>query len=73
MDSAFDYFKANGICTESSYSYKGVDGTCADTTCTKDSFTVASHTDVKAKDLSALKAALDAHPVSVAVDASLAW
>lgn len=73
MDDGFKYFKDKGICTEESYPYKGKDGTCADSSCTKDSFTISGYSDVTAKSVDALKAACDKQPVSIAVDAGIAW
>jgi hypothetical protein len=73
MDYGFKYFHDKGICTESSYPYKGKDGTCADSSCTKDSFTISGYTDVTAKSTDALKTACDTQPISVAVDAGIAW
>lgn len=72
MDDGFKYFIASGICTESSYPYQGVNGTCGASSCTKSSFTISSYTDVSAGSTSALKSACDTQPVSIAVDAS-AW
>jgi len=74
MDDGFAYYKDHGICDESSYSYKGKDGTCKDTSCSKDSFTIKGFTDVAAKSTDALKAACDVQPVSIAVGAGgIAW
>jgi len=67
MDDAFQYvIKNNGICSESSYPYKGVDGSC--TSCTAVS-KIASYVDVAQDNENALKAAVAQQPVSVAVEA----
>merc|ERR1711862_646427 len=72
MDRAFSFAQGNAIATESSYPYQGVDGTC------KSSFTTAlpqgavtGYTDV-GRSASALKSALNSHPVSVAIEADQA-
>ena len=59
MDDAFTYWVANFICTEASYPYKGKDGSCAASSCTKDSFNIKGFKDVTAKSVDALKAACD--------------
>lgn len=69
MDYGFEYFRDNGICTESSYPYTAQDGTCVASSCTKDSFTISGYTDVTSGSTSSLKAACDKQPVSIAVDA----
>jgi hypothetical protein len=51
MDNCFKYVIANGITTESAYPYTGVKGTCKTN---GGAFKIASYTDVKAKDCSAL-------------------
>jgi len=70
MDNGFKYFIANGICTESSYPYQGVDGTCQASSCTKSGFTITSYSDVSAGSTSALKSRCDKQPVAIACDAS---
>lgn len=69
MDSAFKYVIANkGLCTEASYPYKAVDGTCQKT-CTK-VVTISSYKDVAANSESALLNAVGTiGPVSVAIEA----
>ena len=69
MDNAFDFIKTNkGLCTEESYPYKGVDGTC-NKKCKDDSkATVKTHTDVAAN-AKALMSAIAKQPVSIAIEA----
>merc|ERR1739848_29583 len=45
MDNAFNYYKANAICTEASYPYVARDGSCKASSCTDDSFRVTGYTD----------------------------
>jgi C1A family cysteine protease len=67
MDDAFQYvIKNGGICSEASYPYKAVDGTCQ--TCTPVS-KISSYVDVTHNDEKALQAAAALNPVSVAVEA----
>jgi len=69
MDSAFEYvIKNGGLCTESAYPYKAVDGTCKKT-CTK-TLTISGYTDVKPNNSTALLNAVATRPVSIAVDAA---
>jgi len=72
MDDAFKYIISNkGICSEASYTYKGVDGTCQK--CTPVT-TISSYADVTPNDEAALEAAASLQPVSVAVEADqLGW
>jgi len=68
MDYAFKYIIGNGgLCGESAYPYKAVDGTCQ-TSCTKVS-TISSYQDVSQNDEDALQAAVSQQPVSVAIEA----
>ena len=71
MDNAFDWIKSNaGICAEADYPYtagSGTSGTCK-TTC-KQVATNSGHKDVPKGDETALYAALQTAPVSIAVDA----
>jgi len=68
MDSAFQYVIDNGgLCTESAYPYKAVDGTCQ-TTCTK-TLTIGGFTDVTPNNSTALLNAVATRPISIAVDA----
>jgi len=67
MDYAFKYIISNsGICSEASYPYKGVDGSCQ--TCSPVS-KIASYVDVPQNSEDALKAAVAQQPVSVAIEA----
>ena len=69
LSNAFDFIKTNkGLCTEESYPYKGVDGTC-NKKCKDDSkATVKTHTDVAAN-AKALMSAIAKQPVSIAIEA----
>ena len=70
MDQAFTYLEKNAIETESAYPYTGRDGKChASGGVAK----VTTFTDVTVNDPTALATALQEGPVSIAVDASLAW
>jgi C1A family cysteine protease len=68
MDDGFQYLiNKGGSCTEASYPYKGVDGTCK--TCTPVA-TLKSFTDVTAGSEDALMTQLATGPVSVAIQAN---
>lgn len=70
MDNAFEWIQQKGICTEADYPYtsgSGVTGTCKKT-CSPVA-TNTGHSDVPAKDETALKAAVAKGPVSVAIEA----
>eukprot|EP00026_Physarum_polycephalum_P015010 Phypoly_transcript_15588.p1 GENE.Phypoly_transcript_15588~~Phypoly_transcript_15588.p1 ORF type:complete len:287 (+),score=60.12 Phypoly_transcript_15588:59-862(+) len=70
MDNAFQYIIANdGVDTEASYPYQGVQGTCNYTTSDVGA-TISSYTDVTSGDEGALEDAVAQQPVSVAIDAS---
>jgi len=71
MDYAFTYVESNGICKESDYAYKGVDGTCKKT-CTPALATISGYKDVKNED-DLETAVSNVGPVSVAVDANVKW
>jgi C1A family cysteine protease len=62
--------KSQGFCTESSYSYKGRKGSCAQSSCTKGipggAVTGVTHV---GKTASALQSALNSHPVSIGIQA----
>jgi len=69
MDYAFEFVEQNGgLCSESDYKYKGRDGRCKDSSCTKYG-KVSSYTDVQGYSTSSLEAALDQQPVSIAIEA----
>jgi C1A family cysteine protease len=72
MDYGFQYIIDNkGICTEASYSYKAVQGTCQSKS-KKNVVTISSFQDVPANSLSAMMSAIAIGPVSVAVEADQA-
>jgi len=73
MDQAFQYVMDNkGITTETAYPYTATDGTCKCTSANacSDAVDISSFTDVAANSSSALIAAINLQPISVAVDAS---
>jgi len=69
MDYAFEYVIANGgLCTEDSYPYQGVDGTCKSTSCSMYD-PIQSYSDVTPDSESSLEASVAIRPVSVAIEA----
>jgi len=70
MDPTFEYAQKYGMEKESTYAYKGVDGSCK---YTKSSIVsdlkVTGYTDVPASDSDQLQAAVAQQPVSVGIDA----
>jgi len=71
MDDAFGWIETDGgICSEASYSYVGVDGSC-EASCAK-AVTLSGFVDVASGDEDALKAAVAMQPVSVAIEADQA-
>lgn len=68
MDYAFEYWKSYGEEKESDYPYKGVDGSCKQSS-TKAVTKVRSYVDVATNE-AALKTAVNSRVISVAVDAS---
>merc|ERR1712216_24964 len=71
MDLAFEYLENHSSCTEGSYSYKGVQGTCAESQCTVGipMGGVTGYKDVPQNDEQALMEAVSQQPVSVAIEA----
>jgi len=71
MDTAFKYAEANALCTESSYAYKGMAGTCKASECTVGipKGAVKGFKDVSADSEQALMSALNQQPVSIAIEA----
>ena len=67
MDYAFQYAIDNGMCIETDYSYKAVQGTC-DSSCKKYA-TFSSCEDVTANNQQDLAAAVSQQPVSIAIQA----
>ncbi|XP_038691674.1 senescence-specific cysteine protease SAG39-like [Tripterygium wilfordii] len=71
MDNAFKFIQQNkGLTTESSYPYKGVDGTCNKNKESSDAATITGHEDVPTNSEAGLLKAAANQPVSVAIDAS---
>jgi len=73
MDNAFAYAEANAICTEDSYKYTGVGGTCKASTCTVGlpKGSVTGYKDVAKNDMNAMMEAVAQQPVSIAIQANL--
>lgn len=71
MDNGFTYAEKNGVCTEASYSYKGVDGTCEASSCTVGipKGSVTGFKDVATDNEQALMEAVMQQPVSIAIEA----
>jgi len=68
MDYAFEWIIKNGICAESDYAYKGVQGTCQKSC--KPVASIRTYTDVPSGNENALEQAVGtAGPVSVAIEA----
>jgi len=67
MDYAFEYVRAKGLCTESAYPYKGVNGVCK-SSCTA-AVKISGYTDVTSESEDALMQAVAQQPVSVAIEA----
>lgn len=71
MDNGFKYAEANSMCTEDSYPYKGVKGTCEASSCTVgiQKGGVSGYHDVATDDEQALMEAVSKGPVSIAIEA----
>lgn len=70
MDNAFKYVeKEGGLCSETEYPYKGVDGKCNAANCGTKYDPIVSYIDVTKQDESALEAAAVSGCVSVAIEA----
>jgi C1A family cysteine protease len=68
MDDAFEFIiQNNGICTEASYPYTGVTGTCQ-TGCSP-AATISSYKDIAAGDETSIGPAVAQQPVSIAIEA----
>ncbi len=73
MDKAFSCYKGTSVATESSYPYRGRDGTCSSSyTAAIPKGGVTGYTDVSSSS-EALMSALNNNPVSVAVKADQSW
>jgi len=71
MDDAFKYvMKEGGLCSETEYPYKGVDGTCKSSSCGTKYDPISSYTDVTKRDETALLDAAAVGCVSVAIEAN---
>jgi len=68
MDSAFDYIKAKGLCTEDDYPYLHKDQSCQESKC-KPVVSVTGYVDVGQGDENGLLNAVNGRPVSVAIEA----
>jgi len=70
MDNAFKYvMKEGGLCSETEYPYKGVDGTCKASSCGTLYDPIKTYTDVTKRDETALENAAALGCVSVAIEA----
>ena len=71
MDNAFKYEEGVAVCTESSYPYQGVGGTCQASSCTAaiPKGGVTGYKDVQTSSEQALMSAVAQQPVSVAIEA----
>lgn len=69
MDDGFDFAEATNVCSESSYPYTAVDGTCK-TSCTTalPQGSVSGYKDVKKNSMNDLMSAVAQQPVSIAID-----
>jgi C1A family cysteine protease len=67
MDYGFEYIIKNGICSESAYPYRGVDGSCK-SSCTS-AVSITGYKDVATGSSSALMSAANIGPVSIAIEA----
>jgi len=70
MDYAFEYIAAKGSCTEASYPYKAVDGTCKKCTSVA---SISSYVDVATKNENALMTAVNLGVVSIAIEADTTY
>merc|ERR1712232_1484602 len=71
MDTAFEFAEQDALCTETSYPYKAVGGTCESSSCTVGipKGGVTGYKDVSADSEQALMSALNQQPVSIAIEA----
>merc|ERR1712232_1102767 len=71
MDTAFEFAEQNALCTETSYPYKAVGGTCQSSSCTVGipKGGVTGFKDVASDSEQALMSALKQQPVSIAIEA----
>lgn len=71
MDNAFKFAEQNAICTEESYPYKGVGGSCKESSCTTGlpKGSVTGFKDVTADNEQAMMSAVNQQPVSIAIEA----
>jgi len=70
MQDAFEYIiKEGGLCSETEYPYKGVDGTCKSSSCGTKYDAIKSYADVTKDNEADLETAVVSQPQSVAVEA----
>merc|ERR1712125_263502 len=71
MDTAFEFAEQNALCTETSYPYKAVGGTCQSSSCAVGipKGGVTGYKDVSADSEQPLMSALNQQPVSIAIEA----
>merc|ERR1712137_1404991 len=71
MDNAFKFAEQNAICTEESYPYKGVGGSCKESSCTTGlpKGSVTGFKDITPDSEQAMMSALSQQPVSIAIEA----
>ena len=68
MNNAFKYLMSNSFCALADYPYTASDAPCRNLSCSIDYSKVLSYTNVTPKSGSALKAAINLQPVSVALN-----
>merc|ERR1712056_102282 len=71
MDNAFKFAEQNSVCTEESYPYKGVGGSCKESSCTTGlpKGSVKGFKDITPDSEQAMMSAISQQPVSIAIEA----